>query len=266
MTQDEKNSKLKKFLTSVYERYRDKNVSYGDSFNKNIQKFGLIAGLIQISQKIGKLEALIQEDVPGANEKEITETLFDLITFLAMMKVSNEERLQREGRDPLFLKEAVSYGHINIHCFAETKAFKDSIIGGYGAVIHLYPVVGSPQKENLSGVFNFADNEVEPKVSMEIISCIEALKVLVFKCRKAESIELYTNSRYVATTFQKNEAKSGQISWWKVLDRILQEIGCPVRIHWTEEEDQNVFHNEAEILANQAIQKKKVEMEKGGIL
>ena len=61
---------------------KDKNLYYGESYSKNVSKYGLIAGLIPISNKFNRLEILCNN--PHVVES-IEDTLKDLACYAIMM-------------------------------------------------------------------------------------------------------------------------------------------------------------------------------------
>ena len=66
------------------ETYYAKNRAYGNSFDKNCVKYGLVAGLIPIANKFDRLEALMRAKTPD-NGEPITDTLLDMANYCLML-------------------------------------------------------------------------------------------------------------------------------------------------------------------------------------
>ena len=73
---------FKAILDQMNDIYIKKNNDYGDSFNKTCDKFGLIAPLIRMTDKLNRFEQLIN---PLTNQRlqdeSIEDTLIDLANY-----------------------------------------------------------------------------------------------------------------------------------------------------------------------------------------
>lgn len=65
-----------------------KNADYGDSFNRNVKEFGLLAALIPISNKFHRLSQLIKSQDAQVKTEPIEDTLKDLACY-AIMTINN---------------------------------------------------------------------------------------------------------------------------------------------------------------------------------
>lgn len=65
-----------------------KNADYGDSFNRNVEEFGLLAALIPISNKFHRLSQLIKSQDAQIKTESIEDTLKDLACY-AIMTINN---------------------------------------------------------------------------------------------------------------------------------------------------------------------------------
>ena len=95
MTKDEE-TKLtinKMILDEMRDTYINKNSDYGDSFDKTIDEFGLVAPAIRMSDKLNRFKKLIKAQ-QNVKDESIEDTLLDLANYavLTLMHIRNEER------------------------------------------------------------------------------------------------------------------------------------------------------------------------------
>lgn len=64
--------------------YRRKNATYGNSFGKSIEKYGLIAALTRISDKFNRAENLILGAKNEVPDESISDTLIDMANYCLM--------------------------------------------------------------------------------------------------------------------------------------------------------------------------------------
>lgn len=69
--------------TNMAKVYAAKNHDYGNSFDCSLNKFGLIAGLVRMGDKINRLESLINKKAMVKDES-IRDTLLDLASYCIM--------------------------------------------------------------------------------------------------------------------------------------------------------------------------------------
>lgn len=67
-------------LTKIYQA---KNQDYGNSFEKSLYKFGLVASIIRLSDKMNRIESLSQTKAKVESES-IEDTLLDLANYAIM--------------------------------------------------------------------------------------------------------------------------------------------------------------------------------------
>lgn len=65
-----------------------KNADYGDSFNKSMDEFGIIAALIPLTNKINRLKSLTLNNDVQVKSESIDDTLRDLACY-AIMTIVN---------------------------------------------------------------------------------------------------------------------------------------------------------------------------------
>lgn len=92
------NKSFESICNELISLQKDKNLYYGESYSKNVSKYGLIAGLIPISNKFNRLEILCGN--PHAVES-IEDTLKDLACYAIMMleevyKTNNQDEYRTE--------------------------------------------------------------------------------------------------------------------------------------------------------------------------
>ena len=75
------------------ETYEKKNHDYGDSFSKSLDKFGLVASVVRMGDKMNRIESLINKDAKVKDES-IKDTLLDLANYAIMtvMWMDNQKK------------------------------------------------------------------------------------------------------------------------------------------------------------------------------
>ena len=72
-------------LNEIRQLHNRKNADYGDSFDKTLDEFGLVASATRLSDKFNRFKSLIQNPAQVPDEK-IEDTLIDLASY-AMMTI-----------------------------------------------------------------------------------------------------------------------------------------------------------------------------------
>lgn len=93
------NSNTQQFMditTNMAKTYAAKNHDYGNSFDNSLDKFGLIASIVRIGDKMNRLETLVNKKAQVKDES-IKDTLLDLanysiMTVMWLNKNSNDEK------------------------------------------------------------------------------------------------------------------------------------------------------------------------------
>ena len=75
--------KFKNLTNKMSETYERKNHDYGDSFNKSLDKFGLIASVVRMNDKMERIESLMNKEALVKDES-IKDTLLDLANYAIM--------------------------------------------------------------------------------------------------------------------------------------------------------------------------------------
>lgn len=77
---------FKKFTTDMLGTFKKKNADYGNSFHKSFEKFGPIAGVVRLSDKMSRIESLINKDAQVKSES-IEDTLLDMANYSIMLLI-----------------------------------------------------------------------------------------------------------------------------------------------------------------------------------
>lgn len=82
--------------TDMAKTYAAKNHDYGNSFNNSLDKFGLIASIVRMGDKMNRLETLVAKKAQVKDES-IKDTLLDLanysiMTVMWLNKNDNDEK------------------------------------------------------------------------------------------------------------------------------------------------------------------------------
>lgn len=67
----------------MYKTYIKKNHDYGNSFEKSLDKFGLIASVVRLSDKLNRLETLTKKD-SLVKDESIKDSLLDMANYAIM--------------------------------------------------------------------------------------------------------------------------------------------------------------------------------------
>ena len=76
---------MESILNEIKQLYNRKNADYGDSFDKTLDEFGLVASATRMSDKFNRFKSLIKNPAQVSDEK-IEDTLIDLASY-AMMTI-----------------------------------------------------------------------------------------------------------------------------------------------------------------------------------
>ena len=74
-------SKLANQMTDLYAR---KNRDYGNSFDRSMNKFGLVVAAIRIGDKVNRLQSLIEKGGAEVKDESIADTFIDLACYSIM--------------------------------------------------------------------------------------------------------------------------------------------------------------------------------------
>lgn len=79
----------------ITDLYRRKNADYGDAFARSLDKYGIVAALVRINDKVNRIESLT---APGreaqVKDEPILDTLLDLASYAIMTVMWIEEYVE----------------------------------------------------------------------------------------------------------------------------------------------------------------------------
>ena len=81
-------------ITKMVETYKKKNSDYGDSFNKSMGEFGIIAPVIRMSDKMNRLKSLVKNK-QQVNDESIDDTLLDLANYAVMTLAYRNSKMDK---------------------------------------------------------------------------------------------------------------------------------------------------------------------------
>lgn len=95
-------------MDDIKETFIAKNADYGSSFAKSVEKWGIIAAVVRMSDKWNRMEQLITKDgecgVPAVPTESLEDTLLDLATYalmtVAALHANKEKRYMETVVDP----------------------------------------------------------------------------------------------------------------------------------------------------------------------
>lgn len=74
---------FKDIAKGMIETYVRKNHDYGNSFDKSLDKFGLVASVVRIGDKMNRIESLVQKEA-RVQDESIKDTLLDMANYAIM--------------------------------------------------------------------------------------------------------------------------------------------------------------------------------------
>ena len=91
MTPEEKVHRFRSITDRMVELYENKNFLYGDSFARTYKKYGPVAAMVRMSDKMNRLDAMY--NAPQADDlgESIMDTLTDLANYAVMTMIAIEE-------------------------------------------------------------------------------------------------------------------------------------------------------------------------------
>ena len=90
----------------LLQTFVDKNADYGNSFESSLEEYGLIAALIRMEDKMGRLRTLIKSEAKVKDES-ISDTLRDLSNYALMASVWFDHKDDDAGRVDELLKRGM---------------------------------------------------------------------------------------------------------------------------------------------------------------
>lgn len=69
--------------TNMAKTYAAKNHDYGNSFDKSLDKFGIVASIVRMGDKMNRIESLTNKEAK-VNDESVKDTLLDLANYAIM--------------------------------------------------------------------------------------------------------------------------------------------------------------------------------------
>ena len=93
----------------MIETYVRKNHDYGNSFDKSLDKFGLVASVVRIGDKMNRIESLVQKKAMVQDES-IRDTLLDMANYAIMtvMWMDNQKKCSQSLTKPVITNSVLS--------------------------------------------------------------------------------------------------------------------------------------------------------------
>lgn len=83
-TQDYEDADAKVLANQMTDLYARKNRDYGNSFDKSMDKFGLVVAAIRIGDKVNRLRSLIEKGSAEVKDESLADTFIDLACYSIM--------------------------------------------------------------------------------------------------------------------------------------------------------------------------------------
>ena len=116
----------KEIIDNIHTMYKDKNEDYGDSFDKSLDKFGLLSSLIRLTDKMNRFEQLIDGESKVTSES-IDDTLLDMANYAimtVMWRRINDSRVQEYAlADDNFYDNIALYKDYGLISTSEVQEF-----------------------------------------------------------------------------------------------------------------------------------------------
>lgn len=121
--------KIMNILDKLYKVFQLKNAAYGNSFMNSIKKYGLIAAIVRISDKIERINTLINNPTLDTNNESLQDSYEDLINYCIMTLVY------------------LDYGYLDSNAFIiQYKNIQEKAVDNYAEYYGYYEDI----KENLN--------------------------------------------------------------------------------------------------------------------
>jgi hypothetical protein len=83
-----------RILAEIHDSYIRKDTDYGSSFAQMFAEFGLLSTVIRLSDKLGRLKTLTQQEALVKDES-IRDTLMDLANYAVMTVMELDNRINK---------------------------------------------------------------------------------------------------------------------------------------------------------------------------
>lgn len=76
---------MKRLYENLFDLYQRKNHDYGNSFDKSIDKRGLVAAVVRMEDKFNRFDNLVTNSINPCVDESIIETCLDLANYSVMV-------------------------------------------------------------------------------------------------------------------------------------------------------------------------------------
>jgi len=91
MTPEEKVHRFRSITDRMVDLYDNKNFLYGDSFARTYEKYGPVAAMVRMTDKMNRLETMLASEQADDLGESIIDTLTDLANYSIMTMIAIEE-------------------------------------------------------------------------------------------------------------------------------------------------------------------------------
>lgn len=116
----------KEIINNIHTMYKDKNEDYGDSFDKSLDKFGLLSSLIRLTDKMNRFEQLIDGESKVTSES-IDDTLLDMANYAIMtvmwLRINDSRVREYTPTDDNFYDNIALYKDYGLISTSEVQEF-----------------------------------------------------------------------------------------------------------------------------------------------
>lgn len=84
LTSSDSSEEFEKITKQMLETYNAKNKDYGNSFDKSLDKFGLVASVVRLGDKMHRIESLYNKTDFQVKNESIKDTLLDMANYAIM--------------------------------------------------------------------------------------------------------------------------------------------------------------------------------------
>lgn len=166
----------------LLQTFVDKNADYGNSFESSLEEYGLIAALIRMDDKMGRLRTLIKSEAKVKDES-ISDTLRDLSNYALMASVWVDNKpITQEVSEAINRIKELTFDPIKAFT-DEAKPFKKNTKAGYYSDIHVF---GPGARE----VKRFYDRETKESAGEIEIQNAEQLRLYLYLHKEKGAISV----------------------------------------------------------------------------
>lgn len=89
--------KFQDVLNEMLDIYEKKNADYGNSYSRQLDEFGIVAGVVRMSDKMERLKNLSKGNEAKVKDESVYDTLLDLANYSAMTCMWLRNKILEDG-------------------------------------------------------------------------------------------------------------------------------------------------------------------------